>query len=354
MTMLLALRSGSRVFSVKNRLIVVYSVLAFVNIGAWLWAMVGFHGNPALLSIALVVYGLGLRHAVDADHIAAIDNVTRKLVQSGQRPLSVGFYFAMGHSTVVTLVAAAVAGAAITLEKIQSFRLAGAVVSTSVSVAFLVAIAVMNITILLSIYRTYRAVKAGRAWTEEDLDILLANRGILARMFGPLFRFVSRSWHMFPIGFLFGLGFDTATEVAMFGFSATQAAKGVTFTATLAFPLLFAAGMSLVDTTDGVAMLGAYRWAFMKPLRRLYYNLIITFIAVIVALFVASIEGLSLLGSGFGFSGDFWRLTDTLAGNFNALGFAVVGLFLVAWAASYLLYRFRKSSMDETHASISS
>lgn len=323
----------------KARLITIYGALAILNVGAWLWAFVAFHDKPTLLGVALVIYGLGLRHAVDADHIAAIDNVTRKLMQNGKRPVSVGFFFALGHSTIVVIVAAAIAAATSLLGRFQSLQEIGGTISTGVSALFLLAIAAMNIVIFFSIYRSYRRVRAGGAFVEEDLDLLLNNRGFLARVFRPMFRLVSGSWHMFPLGFLFGLGFDTATEVAMFGVSAAQAAKGVPFEAILVFPVLFAAGMSLVDTTDGVMMLGAYEWAFVKPIRKLYYNMTITLVSVLVAVLIGGIEALGLIGDKLGLSGGFWNGVGTLNDNFNNLGFAIIGIFIAAWAISYLVYK---------------
>jgi nickel/cobalt transporter (NiCoT) family protein len=326
----------------KARLISVYTLLIVLNFGAWIWALIGFWNRPVLLGIALVVYGLGLRHAVDADHIAAIDNVTRKLMQMNQRPVSVGFFFAMGHSLVVIVVAALVASAMSQLGKFQSFQDFGGTISTSVSALFLLTIAAMNIIIFVSIYKSYRRVRAGGAYVEEDLDILLNNRGFLARIFRPVFRLVTQSWHMFPVGFLFGLGFDTATEVAMFGMSATQAAKGIPFAAILVFPVLFAAGMSLIDTSDGVMMLGAYDWAFVKPIRKLYYNMTITLVSVVVALLIGGIEALGLLADQFGFKGQFWDMIGKLNDNFNNLGFAIIGIFFAAWIISYLIYKVKK------------
>jgi high-affinity nickel-transport protein len=322
----------------KARLVAIYGVLAVLNIGTWLWALAAFHNKPALLGVALVIYGLGMRHAVDADHIAAIDNVTRKLLQQNQRPVSVGFFFALGHSTVVVLVTAAVASAASVLGRFQAFRDVGGTISTSVSALFLLIVATMNIVIFVSIYRSYRRVRAGGRYFDEDFDILLNNRGFLARIFRPVFRLVTKGWHMFPLGFLFGLGFDTATEVAMFGVSAAQAAKGVPFEAILVFPLLFAAGMSLVDTTDGVMMLGAYEWAFVKPMRKLYYNMTITLVSVVVALLIGGIEALDLLSDKLGLSGGLWDVISGLSRNFNDLGFVIIGIFLAAWVLSYLLY----------------
>ena len=333
----------------KGRLIAISSVLAVLNIGAWLWAFVAFHDKPALLGIALVIYGLGLRHAVDADHIAAIDNVTRKLMQMKQRPVSVGFFFAMGHSLIVVVVAAAVAGISSALSSFQGFQETGGVISTSISSLFLLAIAGMNIVIFYSIYKTYRRVRAGGAYVEEDLDVLLNSRGLLSRLFRPVFGLVTKSWHMFLLGFLFGLGFDTATEVAMFGVSAAQAAKGVSLEAIMVFPVLFAAGMSLIDTTDGVMMLGAYDWAFIKPMRKLYYNMTITLVSVAVALLIGGIEGLGLIADKLELKGGFWDAIGTLNENFNNLGFAIIGVFVIAWILSYIIYKAKR--LDEVEIS---
>jgi high-affinity nickel-transport protein len=327
---------------VRARLVIVYSVLAILNLGAWLWAIVAFHQSPALLGVALVIYGLGLRHAVDADHIAAIDNVTRKLMQMKQRPVSVGFFFAMGHSVMVFVVAAIVAATATALSRFESFKDFGGTVSTLVSALFLLAIAAMNIAIFASIYRNYRRVRAGGTYVDEDLDVLLNNRGVLARLFRPLFKLVTKSWHMLLLGFLFGLGFDTATEVAMFGVSAAQAAKGLPIEAILVFPVLFAAGMSLVDTTDGVMMLGAYDWAFVKPMRKLYYNMTITLVSVVVAIVIGGIEALGLIGDKLGLTGGVWNAVGALTDNFNNLGFAIIGVFVAAWVISYAIYRAKR------------
>jgi len=323
----------------RARLIVIYSVLAVLNAGAWIWALIAFRDKPALLGVALVVYSLGLRHAVDADHLAAIDNVTRKLMHARQRPVAVGFFFAMGHSTVV-IVAVAVAAMALTmLDGWEGVKSAAGLLQTLVSSFFLFAIAAMNIIILVGLYRNYRHVRRGGAYVEEDLDILLSKRGFLARIFRPLFRLVTKSWHMFPLGFLFGLGFDTATEVAVFGVSSAQAAKGVPIGAIMVFPVLFAAGMSLVDTTDGVMMLGAYDWAFVKPIRKLFYNLTITFVSVVVAILIGGIEMLRLISDQFGLTGRFWDLIGALNDNFNSLGLIIIGVFLLAWIASFAIYK---------------
>ena len=333
----------------KARLVTIYALLLALNVGAWIWAFLAFDGNPTMLGVALVIYGLGLRHAVDADHIAAIDNVTRKLMQDGRRPVAVGFFFAMGHSTVVLIAAAAVAAAATVLGGFEAFQGVSGIIGTAVSAFFLLAIAAMNALIFVSIYRSYRRVRAGGAYVEEDLDILLGNRGFLARLFRPMFRIVSRSWHMFPLGFLFGLGFDTATEVAVFGVSAAQAAKGIPVSAIMVFPVLFAAGMSLVDTTDGVMMLGAYDWAFVKPMRKLYYNMTITLVSVIVAVLIGGIEALGLIGDKLDLKGWFWDGIGAVNENFNNLGFVIIGVFALAWALSFLVYRLKRLDDVEVH-----
>jgi nickel/cobalt transporter (NiCoT) family protein len=332
--------------NLRRRLVGMYSFLAFANLGVWVWALCVFHGKPVYLGTALLAYGFGLRHAVDADHIAAIDNVTRKLMQEGKRSVSVGFFFALGHSTVLLLAVAAIAGAALALgSHFNRLNDISGLIGTLVSTFFLLAIAMMNIIILAGIWRTFRRVRAGGVFANQDFDTLLNNRGLLSRLFRPLFRLVTQSWHMFPVGFLFGLGFDTATEVALLGIAATQAAQGHSIWSILVFPALFAVGMSLVDTSDGVLMLGAYNWAFIRPMRKLYYNLVITGVSVIVALLIGGIEGLGLIGDQLSFGGWFWDGVRKLNDNFNGLGFAIIGVFLIAWIGSAIFYRYAR--LDE-------
>jgi high-affinity nickel-transport protein len=328
-----------------------YVVLIAANLLAWGWALLAFRHYPVLLGTALLAYGFGLRHAVDADHIAAIDNVTRKLMQEGQRPVGVGFFFSLGHSTVVVLASIAIAATATAFrEQLDSFRGVGGVVGTLVSAFFLLAIAVMNMVILATVYRAFRRVRAGEPYAEEDLDMLLAGGGLLARLFRPLFRMIRQSWHMYPLGFLFGLGFDTATEVGLLGISAAQAARGMPVWSILVFPALFTAGMSLVDTTDGILMLGAYGWAFVRPLRKLYYNMTITFVSVLVALLVGGIEVLGLAGDQFGLKGPFWDWIGALNDNFGTLGYLIIAIFVVSWIASAIIYRARGYDRLEVNA----
>ena len=214
--------------NLRGRIVAIYAILFAFNIAAWLWASIAFHHYPVLLGTALLAYSFGLRHAVDADHIAAIDNVTRKLMQDGKRPVAVGFMFSLGHSTIVVLGSAAIAGAALALQhRLDAFRNVAGVIGTLVSAFFLFAIALVNLIVLRSIYRTFVRVRRGEPYVEEDLDLLLGSRGLLSRVFRPMFRMITRSWHMYPLGVLFGLGFDTATEIGLLGVSATEASKGL-------------------------------------------------------------------------------------------------------------------------------
>jgi high-affinity nickel-transport protein len=331
-----------RVAAIRAKTSGIYAILLAANLAAWGWALVAFHDHPVLLGTALLAYGFGLRHAVDADHIAAIDNVTRTLMQDGQRPVSVGLFFSLGHSTVVVLASVAIAATATAFkDRFDAFKELGGVIGTLVSAAFLLVIAAMNLTILVQVYRTFRRVKAGAAYVEEDLDMLLAGRGLMARLFRPMFRLIRASWHMYPLGFLFGLGFDTATEVGLLGISATQASQGLSIWSILVFPALFTAGMSLVDTTDGILMLGAYGWAFLKPIRKLYYNMTITFVSVVVAVLVGGIEALGLVAEQFGFDGGFWDAIGALNDNFGAIGYLIIGIFVLSWVVSAAIYRIR-------------
>ena len=326
---------------VRQRVVGIYALLAVANLGAWAWAFLLFRDHPVLLGTALLAYGFGLRHAVDADHIAAIDNVTRKLMQDGERPVGTGLYFALGHSTVVILAAAAVAATSTALAgSFDGVKAVGGIIGTSVSALFMFAIAAANIVVLRGVWRTFQHVRRGGRYVQEDFDLLLNSRGLLARLFRPVFRLIKASWHMFPLGFLFGLGFDTATEVAVLGISATQAAQGVSIWSIMVFPALFAAGMSLVDTTDGILMLGAYDWAFVKPMRKLYYNLTITAASVVVAVLVGGVEALGLLGDQLELKGRFWDGIGALNENMNTLGFAIIGLFIAAWVGSVIVYRY--------------
>jgi len=324
----------------RSKIIGIYAVLVAANLAAWAWALIAFHDRPVLLGTAFLAYSFGLRHAFDADHIAAIDNVTRKLMQEGQRPLSVGLFFSFGHSTVVIVLALAIALTTTALQAhFDTFKDIGGVLGTSVSALFLFAIAAANILVFVQVYRAFQFVTKGHGLAEEDIDEILSKRGFIGRILHPAFRLIERSWHMYPLGILFGPGFDTATEVGLLGISATQASQGLSLWTILVFPALFTAGMSLVDTSDGVLMVGAYGWAFIKPIRKLYYNMTITFVSVVAALAVGGVEALGLIGDKLKLEGPFWAVIGAVNGNFGTLGYSIVGFFLLSWLASFLFYK---------------
>jgi high-affinity nickel-transport protein len=321
----------------------IYILLLAANALIWAWALIALAGRPALLGTALLAYVLGLRHAVDADHIASIDNVVRKLMQEGKRPFSVGLFFSLGHSLAIALAVAAIAAAAFALEgRFLQFKSIGSVIGTGASAFFLLAIAGINLVILRGVWRSFRRARRGEPVAEQELNLLLSGRGFLARIFRPLFRMVSRSWQMFPIGFLFGLGFDTATEISLFTVAASQASGGMTFGTIMIFPALFTAGMTLLDTTDSVLMVGAYGWAFLNPIRKIWYNLTITAVSVAVALLIGGIEALGLIADKLSLEGAFWNMIGNLNAGVANFGYLVVGIFLASWAVSYLLYRWQR------------
>ena len=325
---------------VKVKVVAVYGLLGAFTLAAWLWAVVAFHRCPVLLGTAFLAYSFGLRHAVDADHLAAIDNVTRKLMHEGKRPVAVGLMFSLGHSTIVLFGSVAIAATALGLQqRIDGLRTIGAVLGTLVSTIFLFGIGILNLTVLRSVATAFRRVRRGEPYIEEDFDLLISGRGFLSRIFRPAFRLVRCSWHMYPLGILFGLGFDTATEIGLLGIAAAEVSKGLSLSSVLVFPALFTAGMSLVDTTDNILMLGAYGWAFVKPVRKLYYNMTITSVSVLVAFIVGGIEALGLVTEQFRLTGPVWRLVGKLNDNLGLLGYLIIGIFLISWIASILIYR---------------
>jgi nickel/cobalt transporter (NiCoT) family protein len=327
--------------NVRTRIIILAMVLVSLNVLAWLCAVLSFQTFPLLLGTALLAYTFGLRHAVDADHIAAIDNVTRKLMQQGQRPVGVGLFFSLGHSTVVFGLSMAFAATSVTL-KDNSFQNVAGVIGTSVSGFFLLGIAAINFLILIAILRTFESVKRGNPSAEEDLDSILARRGLMGRIFRALFRLINHSWQMYLVGFLFGLGFETATEVGLLGISATQAFRGLPIWFILILPALFTAGMCLADSIDNLLMLGAYGWAFIKPIRNLYYNLAMTFISAVVALIMGGIEILGLIRDQLKMQGTFWDAVAALNDKSGMLGFIIIGVFVVSWVTSILIYRLNR------------
>jgi high-affinity nickel-transport protein len=326
----------------RAKIVALCALLVAATVVVWGLALLAFSSRPLLLGTALLAYTFGLRHAVDADHIAAIDNVTRKLMQQGKRPVAVGFFFSLGHSTIVVGLSVAIAIAATVIKQsLPRLATVGGVIGTSVSALFLYAIALLNVLVLIEIATAFRRVRRGEPYCEQTLEAFLADRGLMGRFFKPLLRVVGRSWQMYAIGLLFGLGFDTATEVGLLGIAAVEGTKGLPIYDILLFPLLFTVGMSLLDTADGILMLGAYGWAYVKPIRKLFYNVTITLVSVLVALLVGTVEALSVIGGRLSLRGAFWDRVGDLSGNFAFLGFAIVGLFAGALLLSTLIYRVR-------------
>jgi high-affinity nickel-transport protein len=323
-----------------RKIAAIYVLLFAANAVVWTWAFIALSDHPTLLGTAMLAYVLGLRHAVDADHIAAIDNVVRKLMQEGKRPVSAGLFFSLGHSLVVAIAVAVIVGTAFALQgRLHPFKVIGSVIGTGTSAFFLLAIAAVNLIILRGVWRSFQRARRGEAVAEHELDQLLSGRGLLARIFRPLFRMVTRSWHMFALGFLFGLGFDTATEITLFTVAGSQASDGLSFGTVMIFPALFAAGMTLVDTSDSVLMVGAYGWAFLNPIRKIWYNLTITAIFALVAMLIGGIEALGLLASKLELAGGFWDMVGRLNSGLAGFGYVVIAIFVASWIVSLLIYR---------------
>jgi high-affinity nickel-transport protein len=301
-------------------------------------------GTAFTAGVGLTAYTLGLRHAFDADHIAAIDNTTRKFMNDGQRPLGVGFFFSLGHSTVVfglavlfSLGIKALAGPV--SDDGSTLHSVTGLIGTSVSGTFLYVIAALNLVVLVGIVRVFRQMRRGQH-SEEELEQLLQSRGLMNRLLGRFSGRITKSWQMYPLGILFGLGFDTATEVALLFLAAGAAGAGLPWYAILCLPILFAAGMSLLDTIDGSFMNFAYGWAFSKPVRKVYYNITVTALSVAVALIIGTIELLSIAAEKLSLSGAFW---DWVSGiDLNAVGYIVVGLFVATWAIALAVWRFAR------------
>ena len=326
-------------------------VAAVVGLNVVGWAMlaaaVGGHYKITSTEVfgfgtGILAYTLGMRHAFDADHIAAIDNTTRKLVNEGKRPLSVGFFFSLGHSSIVFGMAMLLNFGIRALDQQVKDDNSGlhnvtGIIGTTVSGTFLYVIAILNIIILTGILRVFREMRAGR-YDDEELEEQLTKRGLMNRFFGPLGRRIDTPWKMYPLGALFGLGFDTATEVTLLVLAGSAVVSGLPFYAILSLPILFAAGMCLFDTADGCFMNFAYDWAFAKPVRKVYYNLTITGLSVFVAVFIGTIEILGLIGSEYKLTGGFWSFMGAI--DINKAGFVIVGVFVVTWAAALAIWRF--------------
>jgi nickel/cobalt transporter (NiCoT) family protein len=329
----------------RNRLAAAFGAVGLLHIAGWGLLLVYGASHPGFLALGGLAYTFGLRHAFDADHISAIDNTTRKLLQTGRRPVGVGFFFSLGHSTVVFLIAVAL-GFAVkwivqgVVSNGGELRTVGGVVGTSVSGVFLVLIGVFNFVILVDIVRVYRRMRRGE-FDRDGLEHELISGGVMTKLFGRIFRVIEHSWQMYPVGFLFGLGFDTASEVALLAISAGAAAQGVPFGAVVSLPLIFAAGMSLMDTLDGALMTNAYSWAFASPIRKVFYNLTVTSLSVFVALFVGLVELAQVSVQALGLHGPVFK--DIVAFDLvGKLGYVIVVAFVVTWAAAFLIYKVRR------------
>ena len=337
----------------RKRLGAMYGVIVLLHVVGWgLFLSYGTKLGPAYAGAGGLAYSFGLRHAFDADHIAAVDDTTRYLMQRGKRPLGVGFFFSLGHSTIVVALAGGIAFAAGAVQAVMpELRNVGGIVGATVSGTFLIAIAIIDFVILRGILEVWRKAKTGK-YDVEHLDELMGQRGFLNRIMGKRWRgMISESWHMYPIGLLFGLGFDTATEVGLLALTtaavtgAGGAHHGAPVGAILALPLLFTAGMSLLDTTDGIFMTRAYGWAFTNPIRKIYYNLSTVALGVFVAGVVGTIEYLQVISEHTHLSGPFWDWIGNL--DFSLLGYFIVGAFVVCWLGSMVLYRVRR--IDERY-----
>jgi nickel/cobalt transporter (NiCoT) family protein len=337
----------------RSRLAAFFGGVGLLHVAGWGLLIFYGAGHPTILALGGLAYTFGLRHAFDADHIAAIDNTTRKLLQDGRKPVGVGFFFSLGHSSVVFLIAAAL-GLAVKwiVEGVSGnggeLRIVGSLIAGLVSGGFLVVIGLMNLVILLDIVRVYRRMKGGE-YDSESLEHELTAGGFMTKIFGRLFRVIKHSWQMYFVGFLFGLGFDTASEVALLAVSAGAAANGIPFGAIIALPLIFAAGMSLMDTADGAFMAKAYSWAFASPVRKVFYNLTMTSLSVFVALFVGLVELLQVLIHSLNLKGG---LFSAIAG-FDLIGragYVIVAAFVLAWAAAFVIYKARR--IDERWAAL--
>ncbi|MCH6141816.1 HoxN/HupN/NixA family nickel/cobalt transporter [Klebsiella variicola] len=314
--------------------------LLFVNIAAWIWAFIAFGNSSSLMAASMLAWCYGLRHAVDADHIAAIDNVTRKMMQQGEKPYSVGTWFSLGHSTIVVLATIAIAATATAFSaRMDWFHETGGVIGTTVSAVFLILMALVNLVILKGVWRAFRRLKNGEKII-HNINVT-PQGGMMSWIFKRTFRLVSRSWQMYFVGFLFGLGFDTATEIGVLGISAAGASNGMSVWSILVFPALFTSGMALIDTLDNMIMVGAYGWAFNKPQRKLYYNMTITGTSVIIALFIGGTEAVGLLMDKLNLHGGIWDIFGLINDNLGNAGFIIVGIFIVCWLVSMLNYKWK-------------
>jgi nickel/cobalt transporter (NiCoT) family protein len=325
----------------KLKIALIFSTLITVTAVGFSAAFVIGKIAVVLGGLGIVAYVFGLRHGVDADHIAAIDNTTRKLMQEGKRPYTVGLWFSLGHSTVVVaLIIGLIVATRAIAANIPTLQSAGAVIGTLVSGSFLWIIGFINAVIVIGLYKIFQTLKQGKL-NQAELDNLLENRGFMNRFFRPLFKVINKPWHIYPVGLLFGLGFDTASEVALIAISVgIGVSTSIPLYYILILPLLFTCGMVTVDTADGVAMRVAYGWAFLNPIRKIYYNLTVTIISVFVAWAIGTVELLQVLSSELNLNGLFWNWLNTL--NFEMIGFGIIFIFIVSWLASFSYWQYKK------------
>src|ERR1700733_7199224 len=324
-----------------TRLAGLYGFIASLHLLGWGLYLHYAGQYPQLVGLGFVAYVFGLRHAFDADHIAAVDDTVRFMLQKGKQPLGVGFFFSLGHSTVVLALAVGIAFAATAVKaELPQLKDMGALIGASVSGTFLWIIGILNLLVLLDILKIWHTAKAG-THSHAHLEALLQKRGLLNRLFGGrLQKLMNHSWQMYPLGLLFGLGFDTASEIGLLAMTAGAAAGNLPVPAVLSMPILFAAGMILMDTTDGVLMAKAYNWAFLNPLRKIFYNLTTTGLSVAVALLVGSIELLQVFIGMLRLHGGMYDFIARL--DFGVLGYLIVALFLLAWACSVVFWKFAR------------
>ncbi|MEI7860520.1 MAG: HoxN/HupN/NixA family nickel/cobalt transporter [Acidimicrobiales bacterium] len=312
-----------------------------IGFGVFIAFVVPGHYKGLGIGVCVLAYTLGLRHAFDADHISAIDNTTRKLMSDGKKPLSVGYFFALGHSSIVVAIGVGVVVAERTVynavsDSSSALQQFGGVFGTVVSAGFLFLIGALNLIILGGIIKVFAMMRLGD-FDEAELERQLENRGLMYRFFGRWMGSITKEWQMYPVGVVFGLGFDTATEVALLGTTALLASHSLPWYAIMCLPILFTAGMCLMDTLDGCFMNVAYGWAFFNPVRKVFYNLTITMLSVVICFFVGTIEVLGLLPHELHLSGPFW---DYMAGfNLDAAGYVIVGLFVATWAVALIVWR---------------
>ncbi|AYU56097.1 HoxN/HupN/NixA family nickel/cobalt transporter [Staphylococcus debuckii] len=313
------------------------SIVCLLHIIGFVCLWIAAKDAHILLAMGLLAYTLGLRHAFDADHIAAIDNTVRKLLQQRKDPAGVGFYFSIGHSTVVFIMAVLL-GISVHWAKSQlpHFQEIGGTIGTIVSGVFLLLIGILNLIILVSLVKLFTKLKEQKV-SHQELDQLLDSRGFFTRFIGPYFKLINQSWHVLPLGFLFGLGFDTASEIALLALSSGASQHAISFIGIISLPILFAAGMSLLDTLDGILMKSAYNWAFLNPVRKIYYNITITAVSVIAALIIGMIELLQIMGDKFHFQGAFWQLVQSM--KFDYIGYILVAVFILTWFISTLIWK---------------